>query len=194
MLHLKLAEVQAALVNCQRCRLHTGRTNIVFGSGDPNARLVLVGEAPGLNEDLTGVPFVGAAGQLLDKFLARAGLAREKTYIANVIKCRPPGNRDPEDDELAACTPFLVQQLAAIQPAVIVTLGRFSVSFLTKQYGSMKAILSLPQTSLRYGEIPVVPLYHPSYLLRCIGNKPQETKPLFQDTLKRLQYAVSLAN
>jgi uracil-DNA glycosylase family 4 len=88
-----LTETQAELLGCQRCRLHAGRNNIVFGSGDPAAQLLFVGEAPGANEDLTGVPFVGAAGQLLDKFLARAGVARDKVYIANVIKCRPPGNR-----------------------------------------------------------------------------------------------------
>jgi uracil-DNA glycosylase family 4 len=122
----RLEEIRAEMGDCRRCKLYGGRTRLVFGDGSPSARLMFVGEAPGADEDRQGVPFVGAAGQLLNKMLTNLGLRREEVYIANILKSRPPGNRDPEADEIAACLPFLEKQIKAIRPRVIVTLGRIA--------------------------------------------------------------------
>ncbi len=158
-----LAAVRADLGDCQRCRLAKTRSSLVFGVGNPQARLVLVGEAPGREEDERGEPFVGEAGRLLDRILFAMGLQRDEVYICNVLKCRPPGNRDPEADEVATCEPFLVRQLAAIQPNFIVALGRFAVQTLLQ---SKAPISRLRGTWHQYHGIPVMPTYHPAYLLR----------------------------
>jgi DNA polymerase len=125
-----LDEVRKELGDCKRCKLCTGRRNLVFGVGNPKARLVFVGEGPGAEEDNQGIPFVGAAGQLLTRMIAAMGYSRDEVYICNVVKCRPPGNRNPEPDEIQACQPFLEAQLHAIRPEVIVTLGKFAAQTL----------------------------------------------------------------
>jgi DNA polymerase len=170
----RLEEVRRALGDCQRCKLCSGRKNIVFGVGNPKAKLVFVGEGPGAEEDNQGIPFVGAAGQLLTKIIEAIGLKREDVYIANVIKCRPPGNRNPEPDEIAACQPFLEAQLNAIRPSVIVTLGKFAAQTLLRT--------DTPITRLRgqwreYVGIPLMPTFHPAYLLR----NPAEKKSAWTD-------------
>jgi uracil-DNA glycosylase family 4 len=155
--------VRADLGDCTRCKLAKTRTNIVFGVGDPNADLVFVGEAPGGDEDRQGEPFVGLAGQLLTKMIGAMGYRRDEVYICNVIKCRPPSNRNPEPDEVASCEPFLKGQLGAIKPRMIVTLGKFASQSICRE--------TTPITRLRgnfrsYEGIPVMPTYHPAYLLR----------------------------
>jgi DNA polymerase len=149
--------------SCRACRLCETRTQTVFGEGDENAALMFIGEGPGENEDLSGRPFVGRAGELLDKQIAAMGLAREQVYIANVVKCRPPGNRAPAPDETHACTPFLLRQIEIVRPQVIVTLGLPASQFLLG--------VKLPMRDLRgrwhdFRGIAVMPTYHPSYLLR----------------------------
>ena len=163
-----LLQVRAELGECQRCRLSKERRHLVYGIGSPTAPLILVGEAPGEQEDKTGEPFVGRSGQLLTRMLAAIGLAREQVYICNVIKCRPPQNRDPLSDEIATCSPFLHRQVAAIAPRAILTLGRFAAMNLVGE--------DLPMGELRkrlgsINGIPVVPTYHPSYLLRSPAMK-----------------------
>ncbi len=166
--HLTLPQVRDDLGDCRRCKLHAGRANIVFGVGNPNAELVFVGEGPGADEDRLGEPFVGAAGQLLDKMIAAMGLARSDVYICNVVKCRPPGNRNPEPDEIAACSPFLRQQIGAIRPKVIVGLGKFAAQFLAND---TTPITRLRGRWLEYEGIPLMPTFHPAYLLRSPGEK-----------------------
>jgi uracil-DNA glycosylase family 4 len=168
-LSLALAEVRAELGDCQRCKLAPTRKNIVFGAGSPHAELVFVGEAPGQNEDLQGVPFVGDAGQLLTKMIEAMGFSRDTVYIANTLKCRPPGNRNPEPDELEACEPFLKKQLAAIQPKVIVALGKFAAQWLTGKPDV--AISALRGKWASYAGVKVMPTYHPAYLLRSPAQK-----------------------
>jgi DNA polymerase len=163
-----LEDIRADLGDCQRCGLAASRSKIVYGVGNPNARLVLVGEAPGREEDLKGEPFVGEAGQLLDRILLAMGMQREEVYICNVLKCRPPNNRDPEPQEVATCEPFLIRQLAAIQPQVIVALGRFAVQSLLK---TRTPISRLRGEWQRYQGIPLMPTYHPAYLLRNPSGK-----------------------
>jgi DNA polymerase len=124
-----LADVAAEAAGCTRCRLAQGRTQVVFGVGDPDADLMFIGEGPGFHEDRQGEPFVGAAGQLLTRMLGEIGLTREQVYIGNIVKCRPPGNRDPRPDEIEACTPWLVEQISLIQPRVVVTLGNFATKY-----------------------------------------------------------------
>src|SRR3954466_11285859 len=163
-----LQDPEAGLAGCTRCKLHKGRHNIVFGVGDPRARLMFVGEAPGEDEDKKGEPFVGKAGQLLTRMIEAMGLRREDVYICNTVKCRPPNNRNPEPDELAACEPFLKGQLGAVKPEVIVTLGKFAAQSLLRD--------STPITRLRgqwreYEGIPVMPTFHPAYLLRSPAEK-----------------------
>jgi DNA polymerase len=169
-----LDEVRRALGDCKRCKLCSGRKNIVFGVGNPKARLVFVGEGPGAEEDNQGIPFVGAAGQLLTKMIAAMGYTRDEVYICNVVKCRPPGNRNPEPDEIEACQPFLEAQLRAIRPSVIVTLGKFAAQTLLRT--------DTPITRLRgqwreYVGIPLMPTFHPAYLLRS----PAEKKAAWTD-------------
>lgn len=158
-----LEEIRAELEDCRRCALCQGRRNIVFGVGNPHARLVLVGEAPGREEDERGEPFVGEAGRLLDRILFAMGLQREEVYICNVEKCRPPENRDPLPEEIAACEPFLKRQLAAIRPQLIVTLGRFAAQTLLRD---QTAITRLRGQWREYEGIPLLPTFHPAYLLR----------------------------
>ncbi|HUR82124.1 MAG TPA: uracil-DNA glycosylase [Thermoanaerobaculia bacterium] len=154
--------------DCTKCRLAGTRTNVVFGVGNPNADLMFIGEAPGRDEDEKGEPFVGRAGQLLTDIIKAMKLTRDDVYIANVIKCRPPENRNPEADELDACRPFIRQQVDLIQPKVIVTLGRFGLQSLTeKSYG----ISSVRGQWLEYNGIKLMPTYHPAYLLRTPGAK-----------------------
>lgn len=163
-----LDAIRAELGNCCRCGLNQGRQKVVFGVGNPHARLVLVGEAPGREEDEKGEPFVGEAGRLLDRILYAMGLSRDEVYICNVLKCRPPDNRDPEPAEVAACEPFLIRQLAAIHPQVIVALGRFAIQTLLQ---SKEPISKLRGTWQQYQGIPLMPTYHPAYLLRNPNGK-----------------------
>lgn len=148
--------------DCQRCPLSAGRTRVVFGSGDPHAKLMFIGEAPGKNEDLTGAPFVGAAGKILDELLASVGIDRAQVYIGNVVKCRPPGNRDPEPLEIETCTPFLARQIELIDPVVIATLGRFATHYVLQTTTPISAIHG---RLFRVGGRRVVPIFHPAAAL-----------------------------
>ena len=168
-----LEQVRANLGECRRCRLHTTRSHIVFGEGDPLARVVVVGEGPGHEEDRQGRPFVGAAGRLLDRIIAAMGWQRDQIYICNVIKCRPPGNRDPQADEIDACGPFLKLQLRAIRPQAILTLGTFASQFLL---ASQQPISQLRHRVHQFAGVPVVATYHPAYLLRNPLQKRQAWK------------------
>jgi DNA polymerase len=164
-----LDEVRAALGDCRRCKLAGGRTNLVYGVGDPHARLVFVGEGPGADEDAKGEPFVGRAGQLLTEIITKGmKLRRQDVYICNVVKCRPPGNRNPEPDEVAACEPFLVRQLRGIGPEVIVALGKFAAQTLLR---SKTPITQLRGRWFDYQGIMLMPTFHPAYLLRNPGDK-----------------------
>ena len=165
----------SGLGNCMRCKLCDTRTHIVFGAGNPQADLVLVGEAPGADEDEQGLPFVGRSGQLLTKMIEAMGLSRDKVYICNVIKCHPPGNRNPEPDEIEACEPFLKKQLAMIKPKVIVTLGRYACQSLLKRE------IKMSETRGRwtqYEGIDLMPTFHPAYLLRSPGHKKEAWEDL----------------
>ena len=164
-----LAAIRVDIGDCTRCKLHTlGRRQIVFGVGNPDAELMFVGEAPGADEDVQGIPFVGRAGQLLTKMIEAMGFRRDDVYIANVIKCRPPENRNPDPDEVETCEPFLFQQVAAIQPKVIVALGSFAAKTLLK---TTAPISRLRGRVYEYGGAKLVPTFHPSYLLRSPGQK-----------------------
>ncbi len=163
-----LEMVRAEMGDCQRCKLAPSRTNLVFGIGDPKAELMFVGEAPGMDEDVQGEPFVGKAGQLLTKMIAAMGLSRERVYIANIIKCRPPQNRNPEPDEIASCRPFLDQQIAAIGPKVICALGKFSAQTLLN---TETRISDLRGKFYDLNGVKVLPTFHPAYLLRNPGEK-----------------------
>jgi uracil-DNA glycosylase family 4 len=164
----ELRAVREGLGDCQRCKLARGRRNIVFGQGSPEARLMFVGEAPGFEEDAQGLAFVGKAGQLLTKIIEAMGLTRDDVYIANVIKCRPPDNRNPEPDEILACQPFLQKQIESIRPRVIVGLGKFAGQWLLK---TAEPISRLRGRLGEYEGIRVMPTYHPAYLLRNPGAK-----------------------
>jgi uracil-DNA glycosylase family 4 len=164
-----LEALRADIGDCQRCKLAPHRRNLVFGVGNPNARLVFVGEAPGAEEDAKGEPFVGRAGQLLTEIITKGmKLRREDVYICNVIKCRPPGNRNPEPDEVESCEPFLVQQLERIAPEVIVALGKFAAQTLLR---SKTPITQLRGRWFDYHGIMLMPTFHPAYLLRNPGDK-----------------------
>jgi DNA polymerase len=162
----ELAAYAEEAAGCVRCRLAQGRTQVVFGVGNPDADLVFVGEAPGFHEDKQGVPFVGQAGKLLTRLLEEVGLSRDDVYIANVLKCRPPGNRDPQPDEIEACEPHLFRQLELIRPKVIATLGNFATKLLT---GSPLGITRVHgrEQQVTVGSLPVLlyPLYHPAAAL-----------------------------
>ena len=163
-----LALVRDQLGDCRRCRLESGRSQIVFGVGNPEAALVFVGEGPGAEEDRQGEPFVGEAGQLLTRMIAAMGFAREEVYICNVVKCRPPNNRTPEPDEIAHCMPFLQGQLEALQPRILVALGRTAAQALLATSTSISALRG---TWRSYRGIPVMPTFHPAYLLRTPAAK-----------------------
>lgn len=154
-----LAELRELMQGCTRCSLCETRTNLVFGDGDPHARILVVGEAPGKNEDLQGVPFVGAAGKFLDELLADAGLDRKDIFIANVLKCRPPANRNPQPHEIEACAPFLRAQTKLINPDVIVTLGNFATQFILR---TNVGITRLRGTVQKAGRFLVLPTFHPA--------------------------------
>jgi uracil-DNA glycosylase len=163
-----LDAVRAELGDCQRCKLAGGRRNIVFGQGNPAARLMFVGEAPGADEDIQGLAFVGKAGQLLTRIIEAIDLKREDVFIANILKCRPPENRNPEPDEILACHPFLESQIRAIGPRVIVALGKFSAQWLLK---TAEPITRLRGRMGEHQGVKVMPTYHPAYLLRNPGAK-----------------------
>jgi DNA polymerase len=163
-----LAAVRADIGDCTRCKLHTGRTNIVFGVGNPDSPLMFVGEGPGADEDEQGVPFVGRAGQLLTQIIKAMGYERDAVYIANVVKCRPPGNRNPEPDEIEQCEPFLQRQIEIIQPKVVVALGKFAAQTLLR---TTDPISKLRGRFHRMGRTRVMPTFHPSYLLRTPSAK-----------------------
>jgi DNA polymerase len=169
--------IRENLGDCTRCKLHLGRKHIVFGVGNPNADLMFVGEAPGADEDTQGEPFVGRAGQLLTKIIEAIGLTRGDVYIANVIKCRPPGNRNPEPDEVEQCEPFLFRQIDTVSPKVIVALGKFAAQSLLRTND--------PITRLRGREFTcrsaiLIPTYHPAYLLRT----PSAKRDVWEDMKK----------
>jgi DNA polymerase len=170
----ELDEVRAVAMGCVACGLSASRTMVVFGEGDPAARLVVVGEAPGADEDRTGRPFVGRAGRLLDNLLAAIGFSRETVYICNVLKCRPPQNRNPLPHEIEACSPFLRQQLRLIAPRVILAVGAFPAQALlatTEPIGRLRGIIH------EYEGIPLVPTYHPAAVLRS----PGWIRPVWED-------------
>ncbi|MBC2710018.1 MAG: uracil-DNA glycosylase [Desulfosarcina sp.] len=163
-----LADIRTDLGDCTRCGLCKSRTHIVFGEGSPSAQLVFVGEGPGFDEDQSGQPFVGAAGQLLTKIIAAMNLSRERVYICNIVKCRPPGNRNPASDEIRQCLPFLKRQLAAINPRVICALGRVAAQTLLETETPISRLRG------RFHEvmgIPVMPTFHPAFLLRSPDKK-----------------------
>lgn len=169
---------------CRRCPLHEGRSQVVFGVGDPQADWLFVGEAPGAEEDLRGEPFVGRAGKLLDEMLRAVGMAREQVYIANVLKCRPPDNRDPQPAESDTCAPFLTRQIDLIRPKVIIAVGKFAAHRLLETdapVGRMRGKIH----HYGAGRVPVVVTYHPAYLLRRPGEKAKS----WQDLLLALRVA-----
>jgi uracil-DNA glycosylase family 4 len=160
--------------DCTRCALHQGRNKIVFGDGSPNARLMFVGEGPGADEDAQGIPFVGKAGQLLNNMIAAMGLKREEVYIANVVKCRPPGNRTPEPDEGNTCSPFLFRQIDVIRPQVLVALGATAATYL---FGSRQPLAGLRGRVHAFRGSQLIVTYHPAYLLR----DPRQKKEAWAD-------------
>ena len=170
----KLETVRNELGECKRCKLHSTRKNIVFGDGNPDASLLFVGEAPGADEDRQGLPFVGKAGKLLTKIIEAINLKREDVYICNILKCRPPENRNPEDDEIRSCVPFLRKQIETIKPDVICTLGSFSAKTLLN--------VNTPISKLRgkinyFNDICLIPTFHPAFLLR----NPSKKKDVWED-------------
>jgi len=172
-----LAGVREVLGDCRRCPLCKTRTNLVFGEGNVRAGLVFVGEAPGADEDRQGEPFVGKAGQLLTRIIVAMGLQRQDVYICNILKCRPPDNRNPRPEEIAACEPFLIRQLQAIQPKMICALGTFAAHALLKTDVPISLLRGRFQ---RYQGIPLMPTYHPAYLLR----NPAAKKQVWEDVQK----------
>ncbi|HSW37998.1 MAG TPA: uracil-DNA glycosylase [Acidobacteriota bacterium] len=172
--HESLDDVREDLGDCRRCKLARERRNIVFGSGNSGAELMFVGEAPGAEEDAQGLPFVGRAGQLLTKIIESIGIRREEVYIGNILKCRPPGNRNPEPDEIAACEPFLFRQIQAVNPSVICALGAFGSQTLlqtTETIGRLRGRL------LDYRGTKLMATFHPAYLLR----NPIEKRKVWED-------------
>jgi DNA polymerase len=164
-----LKAIREDIGDCTRCKLHTlGRRQIVFGVGNPNADLMFVGEAPGADEDIQGEPFVGRAGQLLTRIIEAIGMKREDVYIANVIKCRPPGNRNPEPDEVDTCEPFLFRQIDVIEPKVIVALGKFAAQALLR---TDAPISRLRGRVFEYRGAKLIPTFHPAFLLRNPSSK-----------------------
>jgi DNA polymerase len=174
---ITLEDVRKELGDCKRCKLHRGRKTIVFGEGNERATLMLIGEGPGYDEDVQGRPFVGKAGQLLTKILQSINLPREEVYIANIIKCRPPQNRNPEPDEIQSCSPFLMKQIEAIQPKIICALGTFSAQTLLK---TETKITALRGKLFDLEGIKVIPTYHPAFLLR----NPERKREVWEDMKK----------
>jgi uracil-DNA glycosylase len=163
----ELVEVFREASQCTKCPLHQGRTKVVFGNGNADADLMFVGEAPGQQEDLQGLPFVGRAGNLLDQLLGEIGLQRADVFVANVLKCRPPGNRDPQPDEIETCRPYLARQVELIEPKVICTLGNFATKLLTRSQRGITGVHGRPQVhELGARAVRVYPIYHPAAALR----------------------------
>lgn len=179
-----LETIRADIGDCKRCGLHKGRKNIVFGAGDPNAKLVFVGEGPGRDEDLAGEPFVGPAGQLLTKIIQAITLTREQVYICNVVKCRPPQNRNPLPDEIAACRPFLERQIAAVKPDFIVGLGAFAAQTLLNTTESISRLRGRFHNCMG---ARLMPTFHPAYLLK----NPERKRETWED-MKKLMSACGL--
>lgn len=177
-----LKELEDFIGDCDRCKLSKSRKNIVFGEGLPDAGLIFVGEAPGMEEDITGKPFVGPAGRLLTDIIRAMGLTREGVYICNIVKCRPPNNRDPEPDEIGICLPFLKAQISLIKPEIICTLGRVSAQSLVDK--DFKITRHRGQWH-RFVGIPLMPTYHPAYLLRYPHAKRQVWEDM-QEIMKEL--------
>jgi len=180
-----LDSIHADLKDCRRSKLASTRTNLVFGSGNPHAELMFVGEAPGAEEDAQGLPFVGRAGQLLTKIIESIGMRRDEVYICNILKCRPPGNRDPEPDEIAACEQFLFRQIATVKPKVICALGAFGAQTLmrtTQPIGRLRGQL------IDYRGAKMMATFHPAYLLR----NPNEKRKVWEDMKIVRQYLLSL--
>jgi DNA polymerase len=184
-----LDAIRADIGDCKRCRLHEGRTQIVFGVGNPDARLVFVGEGPGADEDAQGIPFVGRAGQLLTQMIENTAhkegipLKREDVYICNVVKCRPPGNRTPQPDEMEVCGQFLYRQLAAIRPKAICALGATAIRGLLD---TREGVTRIRGNWFEWRGIPVMVTYHPSYLLRAVS--PQAKREAWEDLKKVLHF------
>jgi uracil-DNA glycosylase family 4 len=167
-----LAEVAVEAADCTKCRLAEGRTQVVFGVGNADADVMFIGEAPGFHEDKQGEPFVGAAGQLLNRMISEVlGLTRDDVYVGNVIKCRPPGNRDPQEDEIESCTPWLVEQVSLIQPRVIVTLGNFATKFVLQ---TAQGITRMRGRTYPWHGRTVVPTFHPAAILRGGGESSRQ--------------------
>jgi DNA polymerase len=178
----QLVELYKEVRECERCPLHATRTQAVFGAGNANADLMFVGEAPGQQEDIQGIPFVGRAGQLLNELLAENGLARDDVFIANVLKSRPPGNRDPQPEEIEACKPYLFRQVELIEPTVICTLGNFSTKLLTGSQTGISRVHGVPQVH-RLGQrtVKIFPIYHPA-----AGLRTPSVKELLREDFKKL--------
>ena len=174
-----LEVLAAEAAGCTKCRLAEGRTQVVFGVGNPVADLMFIGEAPGFHEDKQGEPFVGAAGQLLTRLLGEVlGIGREDVYIANILQCRPPGNRDPLDDEIEACTPWLIEKLSVIQPRVIVTLGNFATRFVLN---TQQGITRMRGAAYPWHGRTVIPTFHPAAILRGGGERSRQFDELRRD-------------
>lgn len=176
--NLNLDEIKKRALACKLCTLHKTRNNVVFGVGDKKAQVMFIGEAPGANEDLQGEPFVGRAGMLLNSMMKSIGLERSDIYIANILKCRPPNNRDPSSEEIKLCTPYLKEQIAAIKPKILIAVGRVAAQHLLNTTESMA---NLRGKTYQYGEenTPLMVTYHPAYLLRSPGEK----KKVYTDLL-----------
>lgn len=180
-----LSELRMEIGNCTRCKLHLERKNIVYGYGNPQAELMFIGEAPGFDEDIQGLPFVGRAGQLLTRIIKAIDMEREDVYIANIIKCRPPGNRSPQPDEIETCVLFLFRQIEIIKPKIIVALGSFAAQRLLN---TKVPITSIRGRFMRYKDIHVMPTFHPAYLLRNMNKKREvwEDMKIVREELKKL--------
>lgn len=196
-----LDKIRIEVEKCQRCSLYKTRKNVVFGAGPANAKLTIISEAPGYWEDQKGVPFVGAAGKLLNELLRMVGLERNKIYICNVLKCRPPGNRDPRPDEVEACSPFLDRQIRIIKPRLIVTLGRHSASYILPKIGHPFRSMGVVHGKIFRGElfnkaVTVIPTYHPAAALYNPKYKDaiEEDFRVIRRELKRLSCARDLGN
>lgn len=177
-----MEDLRAAVENCRACPLHESRTNVVFGAGNEDARLVFVGEAPGADEDRQGQPFVGRAGQKLTQIIEAIGLSRPEVYIANVLKCRPPGNRNPLPEEIRACEPHLIEQLRLMKPKVICALGTFAAQTLLRTNQSISRLRGRFHT---YQNVKLMPTYHPAYLLR----NPKSKRQVWEDVqMVRAEY------
>jgi len=173
-----LEGIREEVLNCRKCGLYRTRTNPVVGEGNPKAKIMFVGEAPGFYEDRTGRPFCGAAGRVLDELLESIGIKREDVYISNLLKCRPPGNRDPQKEEISACSPYLERQIEIIKPKIICPLGRYSMRFLMEKYGLKDEVEPISrihgkvfELSSLFQEIKIIPLYHPAVATYNINMK-----------------------